>query len=605
MNKSEIGKLIHYERTKEKINLQKLASGVCSLTALQRLECGERLPDFWVLGRLIERLGKSVNKLEFLYDESAYEICYLRERIELFLEQKKVTEAEQALDYYESMQLAGEPLHRQYICQMRAVIELEIYKNHRAAKSLLEEAIRQTLPEFDLTRLEDYLLGESELILILMWLEADSDRGAAYIRTDGRQMLTYIEQVCQDEEVRANVYSKAAWLFGTIIMEQDCKEALWYAGQGERILAENCRLLHLPQFLDRIVLLTEENEEESEADWKRQRDALKQLYEEYQEPWEEDKIALWRNYRQQEVYLVSELIGQERKLTRQSQEKLADALEIDQKTISRIECGKYRPKPGTFQKMKEHLQIDRDICTTRLVVDDFALLDLEREIARLCSLRREAQAEQLYQSLKSKLSLEWKENRQYVGYMDTLFDKELGRITAEEAIERCRQAFGITRRNVGGKQLPDVVLNRTENYIINYIARCYDEIGEKEKSIELLEKMLQGYENSRVDLKYHYVEVALLYQHLAIDYEETNQLETALVWCEHSIKFDLECKKTNMLGFMLEEKRYTMDRIMGDRLHSKASYKQAYQLLKLIKKDKLMRSLREGYKKWYDEEIDE
>lgn len=604
MNKSDIGKLIHYERTKEKINLRKLASGICSVTALQRLESGERLPDFWVLGRLIERLGKSVNKLEFLYDESAYEICYLREQIELFLEQKKVPEAEQALDYYESMQLAGEPLHRQYICQMRSVIELEMHKNHREAKRLLEEAIRQTLPEFDVTRLDSYLLGESELILILMWMEADSDRGAAYIRADGRQMLAYIERVCRDEEVRANVYSKAAWLFGTIIMEQDCDEALWYAGQGERILAENCRLLHLPQFLDRIVLLTEENDKESEAEWKKQRDALKQLYEEYQEPWEEDKIALWRSYRQQEVYLVSELIGQERKLTRQSQEKLANALEIDQKTISRIECGKYKPKPGTFQKMKDHLQIDRDICTTRLVVDDFALLDMEREIARLCSLRREAQAEQLYQSLRVRLSLEWKENRQYVGYMDTLFDKELGRITAEEAIERCRQAFGITRRNVGTEQLPDVVLNRTENYIINYIARCYDEMGEKEKSIELLEKMLQGYENSRVDLKYHYVEVALLYQHLAIDYEETDQLETALVWCERSISFDLICKKANVLGFMLEEKRYTMDRITGDRLHSKASYKQAYQLLKLLKKDKLMRSLRDGYNKWYAEEID-
>lgn len=604
MNKSDIGKLIHYERTKEKINLQKLASGVCSLTALQRLECGERLPDFWVLGRLIERLGKSVNKLEFLYDESAYEICYLREQIELFLEQKKVTEAEQALDYYESMQLAGEPLHRQYICQMRSVIELEIHKDHKAAKKLLEEAIRQTLPEFDLTRLEDYLLGESELILILMWLEADYDRGAAYIRTDGRQMLTYIEQVCQDEEVRANVYSKAAWLFGTIIMEQDCSEALWYARQGERILAENCRLLHLPQFLDRIVLLMEENDEESEVEWKRQRDALKQLYEEYHEPWEEDKIALWRNYRQQEVYLVSELIGQERKLTRQSQEKLADALEIDQKTISRIECGKYKPKPGTFQKMKDHLQIDRDICTTRLVVDDFALLDMEREIARLCSLRREAQAEQLYQSLKSKLSLEWKENRQYVGYMDTLFDKELGRITAEEAIERCRQAFGITRRNVGAKQLPDVVLNRTENYIINYIARCYDEIGEKEKSIELLEKMLQGYENSRVDLKYHYVEVALLYQHLAIVYEERDCFKEALSWCDKVIAFDIRCKRGIMIGTMLEQKAYTEDRMTGDRANGKKKYKQAYQLLKLMDKKVVMKSLQNLYSAWYDEEID-
>lgn len=183
MNRTEIGRMIRYERAKANISLQKMAAGVCSTAALQRLESGERLPDFFVLERLIERLGKSVNKTEFLYDEPAHEICYLRERIELFLEQKNEEEAARALDYYESTPQAGEPLHRQYICQMRAVIESELRNNHRAAEKLLEEALAQTVPGFDLHRLEACVLGEGELILALMLLEAADDRGAAFIRT--------------------------------------------------------------------------------------------------------------------------------------------------------------------------------------------------------------------------------------------------------------------------------------------------------------------------------------------------------------------------------------------------------------------------------------
>lgn len=604
MDKNDIGKMIHYERTKENISLQKLAAGVCSAAALQRLECGERLPDFFVLERLVERLGKSVNKTEFLYDEPAFEICYLREQIELLLEQKDGREAERALNYYAGLPQADGPLHRQYICQMRAVLESELRNNRKAAKMLLEEAIAQTVPGFDLYRPEDYLLGESELILVLMRLEADVDEGSAYIHAEGRRLLAYIEQICRDEEVRANLYSKAAWLSGMVLMEQDCREALWYAMQGERILTENCLLLHLPQFLDRIVLLTGRTDKKVQTEWRKQRDALRQLYEIYNEPWGENKIALWKNYRQREIYLVSELLGQERKLTGQSQEKLADALEIDQKTVSRIECGKYKPKSGTFQKMKEYLQIDRDICTTRLVVDDFALLDQEREIAKLSSLRQTEEAERLYRSLKARLLLEWKENLQYVKYMDTLFDKELGRITAEEAIERCWQAFCVTRQNVEIEQLPKIVLGRTENQIMNYIARRYDEIGKKEKAIDLLEKMLQGYENSRVDLKYHYVEVALIYQNLAIGYEERDCFEAALNWCDKVIAFDLRCKRGIMIGSMLEQKTYTEDRMTGDRTNSKRKYQQAYQLLKLMNKKMVLEGLQKLYKTWYGEEID-
>lgn len=75
MDKRTIGNLIYYERNKRKISVQKLCAGICSVSALQRAESGERLPDYFVLERIVERLGKSVNKLEFLQDKAAYESC--------------------------------------------------------------------------------------------------------------------------------------------------------------------------------------------------------------------------------------------------------------------------------------------------------------------------------------------------------------------------------------------------------------------------------------------------------------------------------------------------------------------------------------------------
>lgn len=603
MDKKMIGNMIAYERSKQGISAQRLSEGVCSVSALQRLESGVRLPDFFVLERLIERLGKSVNKMEFLYDEGAYDIYYLREIIEKSVEQREYEEAEGALAYYESRPEAGEPLHRQYRCKMRAVMAAEREENHTDAIRLLKEALEQTVPGFSWSCLEDYCMGEGEILLLLLWLQENQESGEELIPVEPDKILQYIEKSCQDEEAKANIYSKAAWVLGTMAMgRQQWQGALRLTLRGEEILADNKILLHLPQIIDRILLLTDNRDEHAHAEWKKQRDALKQLYAEYGEKWESKRIALWKNYRQTEVYLVSELFGQERRLIKQSQEKLADVLDMDQKTISRIEGGKYKPKAGTFRKMKEYLQIDRDICTTRIVVEDFSLLEMERKIAKLNANRHEEEAEALFKQLKSRLSLKWKENEQYIKYMETLFDMELGRISQEEAIRRCEEALKVTRKN-GIEQLDGIVFSRMETFIINYIARCYGQINQKEKGTELVEKVVKGYESSKVDLKYHYTSLALLYQHIAVNCEESNEFERAIFWCDKAILLDLRCHRGLNIGLLLEEKIYSMVKMNGNRHFGKQEYYQAYLLLKLMKKDKQMRYLQREYKEWYGEEL--
>lgn len=604
MDRNTVGRLIKYERTKRKITLQELSAGVCSVSVLQRVESGERLPDYFVLGRIIERLGKSVNKLEFLYDERAYEICYLREFIENCLNSKNHQEVKTALEYYENLPEAKEPIHKQYIYKIKAVLSgLDSQKNEEAV-ALLEIALKETVPEFELVELNEHLLGEEEILLLLMWLEAKTKIDTSLKDLDGGFLLSYIDRICQDEEVRVNVYSKAAWVLGSLAMKQDnVQEALWYTLKGEKILTENTVLLHLPQFLDRLLCLTKKCDVEAYKEWIKQRDALKKLYEDYDESWETDNIDWWKNYRQQEVYLVSELLEQERKCLHQSQEKIADALEIDQKTISRIENGKYKPKPGTFKKVKKYLQIEREICNPRIIVEDFRLLELEREIAKLNNAWREEEAEILFQKLKAQLPMNWKENQQFVMYMEALFARQLSRISDKETIRLCWDAFKITRRDVSIEQLEQVVLTRTETFIINYISICYGRLGNREKAIELLEKVVSAYEKSKVDLRHHYPSLAVIYVNLAELYEEVDEFEKSIEQCDIGIRFDLRCKRGVNAGYLVSAKQYAMDRKSGNNADSKEAYKQAYQIDKLMRKEAKMKSLQNAYREWYGEDI--
>lgn len=605
MRKENLGKLVSYQRNKKNIGIKDLSRGICSVVVLQRLERGERVPDFFVLERIVERLGISMNKVEFLYDEQSYNIYYLREIIEKCLLEKEYQEAVKALEYYEGLKEAAESIHRQYICKMKAVIEEEYYKNNRESIEYLEEAMAQTVPDFHMEDVEKYVLGEGELILILMWLKAKNETEKMEILPYKKLLLHYIERIFSDEEVLANVYSKAVWVFANVLIRENRKrEALELCVSGEKLLTGNGLLLHLPQCLELILACEKELDEAAYEDWKKQRDALKWIYEEYGGKYEMEKIELWKNYRMNELYFVSELISQERKVLKRSQDKMADELEIDQKTISRIENGKYKPKPGTFEKMKEYLEFDRDICNTHVVVEDFALLELEREITIERYYKRFEEAAALYKRLKPRLSMEYNENRQYVMFMDIYFQKIYGKITSADAIKGCIGAFKVTRKNGEIEDLEKVVLSKNEASIINYIALLYDELGKKKECIKLLEKARAGYENSKVDRKHHYEGSVLIHQNLCGRYEENDQFEEALELCDLGIRFDIRCECGIEAGWYVMQKAYTQERKTGDKKASQYYYRLAYQILRLMKKDWTIDGLKAYYEKNYGEILD-
>ena len=171
MDHTLLGKLIEYERTTKNIRSNKLTKGVCSVATLHRLEYGKRLPSFFVLERLLERLGKSANKIEFLYHETDYEIYYLREKTEKVIEENRFAEAEDMLNYYDSIIDKLSPdrgeyqLHIQYIYKLRAII-FAYRREYGKAEQLLLNALEITVPD-----IKAYIRKEREKISVYRLLK--------------------------------------------------------------------------------------------------------------------------------------------------------------------------------------------------------------------------------------------------------------------------------------------------------------------------------------------------------------------------------------------------------------------------------------------------
>ena len=614
MNSIHLGSLIAYERKKKKISLEKLSAGVLTHTGLKRLEDGERIPSFFVLERILERLGKSMNKLELLLYEKDYQIYYLRGRIEQEIDNEQLEKACSSLSYYETLPVAIESLHCQYLCKMRAVINIRKGETVQAL-NLLDKALGFSLSWWKELRmgereifphniLVEYPIGKEELNLMLLWIGLMWELGKE-IKIDGKRLLSIFSLHYEDEEERADLFGKVCWILGTLCLKQQKKEeAYYFTMEGEKALVENRTLLYLPQYLDRLVILSKELELLEAKEWRSQRDALKEVLFSYGKPWATKDIPLWKNYKIQEVSLLSEVIEQERKVRNKSQQEIAFALDVDPKTISRLEGGIYKPKTETLQKVREYFEICRDLYSTRIVTDDFDLLELERKIGVSHHLNQEKESEGLYLRLKEKLDTRWKINRQYILYQDMCFDHQLKRISHEEALERCKKAFQVTRPDVEPEMVNQLILSRMECHIINYMGICYRKMGQREKTISLLEKVMMGYKNSKIDKKYYFHPLGLIYLNLIDNYEESGRFEEALLLCEETIHYEIDCGKCSDLGYLIGEKQYTIDRMKGKPCEEgKKYYQQAFQLLKLMKRDVVISELCHGYRQWYGEEL--
>ncbi|MGN0483423.1 MAG: helix-turn-helix domain-containing protein [Lachnospiraceae bacterium] len=612
MTTQELGELLVYSREKKQISREVLCKGICTVARLKSLEYGEHLLDYMSMERLLTRLGIAPMKLELVMTEEDYETYEKQIQLEAALEEQEYPKAEQFLKEYGEKTEPGNLLHQQQVMRVQGILLAEYYKEHRLSADWLKKALQQTLPGFEIERIEEYLLSEEELLLVLyereQYWKAYANRTT--LLEDYEQIKAYVDGH-YDKELQLELYPKLTELFTDKLLEQGALEQAAQLNEKNIDLQGSVgKLTYLPrswQLYKKCLRLQGDQQKETEID--KQYEALQWVYEQHDVPFPDAKILLWKREERRDITLQTEFLRQERNVRGVSQEQMAIRLDLDHKTISRLETGKHVPKKGTMQKLKDYLQINRERYQPMLAVRSAELLELQQNINATLARENILEAEMYLEELKEKMTeveKQKEENAQYLLFTDTIIRQRKKELSADEVLERLEEAFEMT--TYGKYDIFDLSksnLRQQEVNIVNSIAAILcEEKGELEKSILIWEGIIKKNRNSRLPLEQQFYSSTIVLSNLVVAYGKGGEISKAWKCADECIKIELCNKNGRSIGYNLINMASLLQLQKKDVNREKKYYRIAYRVLEMTKDVIRMKMLKRFFQDKYHEQID-
>lgn len=608
MRQNDIGKIIFTLRKHYNISQEMLSSGLCSDATLSRIELGERIPDKFLLDALLQRLGKSPDKLETILSERDYYLYVKRQAIEKAIFEHDFSLAESELKTYEEQKECEEKLHQQYVYKIKSILIEELNSDTNESIQCLLNAISLTLPEFHIDTIFQYLLSIEEIYLLLMLAQAYSkielNQEAFHIL---HNLINYLDDKYSDEEEKVKVYPKAVYLLSKLLLMQDkYQELVELCLKTIDLIVSNGVINCLLELLQLCIIgLRHQDNQELLTLTTHQFDSLLELYKEYDFPLENNYTTIFLENTQNELYLVNEFIKNSRVASGLSQEMLS--IEIcSPETLSRIESGKRAPSTKNFESLTKRMGINKDLYNSFLSADLFEVLEKKREYNKNVSLHKYNEARIIFEELKQELDTTIPENQQFILQNQTLLDYRMKKINAQEALIGYESALRCTMKNYGIASIKNIFISRETVLLLNQVAIIYYESGYKEKGIQLLQEVLDNYYNSKVDEKYHSVGSILTMSNLSLLLEESGMPKEGIIICDRAIKLSLSCGRGNMLAAFLIDKACCLEKIdainkKDKNIKARIKYlKQAFYISGLMKDLQLSDSTKMYYSENYN-----
>lgn len=250
MREMFIGETIRQNRMKLGLTQEELCAGLCDPSTLSRIETGKQAPSRNLANALLQRLGLPHDRYyaldTFLTSNEAeadtlrakIDSCTARFRHSLGEDRRQARlEALEHLTRLEAAAETGDNIARQYILAARAALggKNGLYGFEKRLRMLLE-AIRLTVPQFDIDALDGRLYSIDETGIINRIAEAYSSAGqhkkAAGIFS---QLLTYAQDHYQNVTRPSRYLSPAALNYARELCLMGCYEdALRIAELGRK-----------------------------------------------------------------------------------------------------------------------------------------------------------------------------------------------------------------------------------------------------------------------------------------------------------------------------------------------------------------------------------
>ena len=539
-----IGMLIKETRKAHKnMTSQKLSRGICSVQMLYQIEKDQCDTDLLMTDMLLQRLGKSPDKLERILQNDMYHMVRVRELLKKAILKGKRTLAEQILTRYPSRT----NVDKMYQQRMKACLLYYIDKDHDAAFSCLQAAVHATLPGFSYDAIDDYLIStvemENLLALERIRIERKTDVEKTTEKKHLRSCMGYIDRHFTDDEEHAKIYAKCAWLLARIeYHDGNYMQTIVLCESGLEGLRRNTMIYFALPLLKLMVQAGEQlGVAPDRSKWVQYYETLDFLWSSFAEPWCPVDM-IFHNCYQKEYHLDYELVRDERKAQGITQEEFADGIYQDTGSLSRFETGRISPNKKNFGKILEKLGIEKGRYSGYVVTDSFDTMELKCHLDQLMMRRRYDAAGECLKELKQCLDLEIEENRVLVTFEEILIAYLTGEVNAQEALENVK---GLLKGFMDcDKMIFYHVPMRNEALIINNVCILLYETGQETLAMRLFQSILQRMDDSKVDVRYRYRSYALLFN---------NYVRRNRGWKDacKELKYEFVCGKAMVLPFSI------------------------------------------------------
>ena len=251
MCKKTLGNLLEETREKRKIKKVQLCHGLCTITALTRYEQDIRIPDKFLVDALLERLGLSTFRYEFVTSEQEFVYSMRRKQIQEYILNENFEKALEAINDYMFQIKNTDKLHKQYLFLKKAEIAGR-YEEYKLGLEYLIEGMQCTECYIeDETDIKNMLFSNIEMnihYLYAKYLYYDKKQDLSFCRF--QLLKKYIDRKQWDAIKREEYYPHILYRLSQQEMKNyNYGKALVYLESAQKILLSSYKIDNLCEVL--------------------------------------------------------------------------------------------------------------------------------------------------------------------------------------------------------------------------------------------------------------------------------------------------------------------------------------------------------------------
>jgi|GEM_PF-1287622 len=464
--------LLNSMREIKKVSQTQVGHGIYSRTMMHYVQTGENVPDYKTRNRLMARLGISSEGFEDYVNYIEYDRLLKLDELAETISKKDIVKAKKLFNALTSLVDEENKIEYQMLLDMKARIgELDGIADVEIVK-IYEKCVSITAADINLNENFNLLLSPVEYYLIIRMLRAKAkiavnDVDRKELISQYKNILSHMEDSFISVVAMSKVYPMAVCGLYEICKDsifysdELLKELYEYSNHALDILRTSNRAYYAVQIIDiRKQMIDEIKQKKLDSQIKigdvKTEQLWRNILQKYFSIYDIDNS--FYIYEDSEIYCVSDVIRERRKLLGISRNELADGI-CSEKTLMRIENKKAVAQHDIVVELLEKLKVSGEYRRFEIVTKDTNTVKLLIEYKRAIDDQFSDKAEKILLELKNNLDLMYPSNRFIVGRNINIIKLRKQEITPQRYLQNMKKLLMVT--------IPDVNKIVANSYLTN------------------------------------------------------------------------------------------------------------------------------------------